>query len=257
MLTVEGLSKTYFPPAKWLRPVIRTAARRPVPALKDVTFQVDAGQIVGLVGPNGAGKTTLFRVAGTLLEPTAGRAAVDGYDTVNDPDEVRRRIGLVLEGDRGLYGRVTGRENLEFFGVLGGLEPRAARIRAAELLEFVGLASADKLVFGYSAGMRTKLSLARALVADPPLVLLDEPTRSLDPVASGQVGDLLGVIAREGRAVLLSSHRLQEVVATCHDIVVLTEGQVRWQGPPDGLSGPEAGRAEALTSLLSSEVDQT
>lgn len=254
MLTVEGLSKTYLPPPNWLRPLIRTAARRPVHALRDVSFVVNPGQVVGLVGPNGAGKSTFFRLVGTLLEPSGGRALVDGWDTVSDPQEVRRRIGLVLEGDRGLYNRVTGRENLEFFGVLGGLTPKDAGRRAVELLEFVGLASVDKLVFGYSAGMRTKLSLARALVTDPPLVLLDEPTRSLDPVASAQLGDLLRVLAEDGRAVLLSSHRLQEVVAVCDDIVVLIEGQVRWRGSPDGLAGDEAGRAEALVQLLSPDM---
>lgn len=253
MLTVENLSKTYLPPTTWLRPLIRTAARQPVQALDSVSFRVDPGQVVGLVGPNGAGKSTFFRLIGTLLEPTAGRAAVDGYDTVSESHEVRRRIGLVLEGDRGLYGRLTGQENLEFFGVLAGLAPQAARVRGAELLEFVGLAPVDKLVFGYSAGMRTKLSLARALMADPPLILLDEPTRSLDPVASAQVGDLLGSLARQGRAILFSSHAVQEIVATCHHVVVLIEGQVRWQGSPDTLSGPQRGQTEALIRLLTDD----
>jgi ABC-2 type transport system ATP-binding protein len=195
-----------------------------------VSFHVAKGEVVGLVGPNGAGKTTLIRIIATLLEPTWGEVTVDGYSASRHPGEIRKRLGLVLEGDRGLYGRLTGRQNLEFFGVLQGLSPPIARRRAGELLQTFDLVGRDKLVFGYSSGMRARLCLARALIADPPLLVLDEPSRSLDPVASLEMGRLLRQLAGEGRAILFSSHRLDEVSDFCDRVVVLIGGRVRHLG---------------------------
>jgi ABC-2 type transport system ATP-binding protein len=236
MLQVEAVSKQYPLPAPLLRPLVRVAARQPVDALSDVSFEVSRGEVVGLVGPNGAGKSTLIRVIATLLEATSGTVTVDGHDVARHPREVRRRLGLVLEGDRGLYGRLRGQENLEFFGVLFGLAPRVARRRAEELMEMMELAGRDKLVFGYSSGMRARLSLARALLADPPLLVLDEPSRSLDPVASLQMGERLRSSAAQGRTILFSSHRLDEITTFCDRVVVLIDGGVRFVGAPDGLN---------------------
>ena len=162
------------------------------------TSSVGSGAVVGLVGPNGAGKTTLLKIISTLLQPTTGHVLVDGYDPSHDARAVRDRIGLVLADDRALYWRLTGRENLEFFGVMHGLTSRDARARAGVLLDQVGLASRDKLVFGYSSGMRARLSLARALLARPPLLLLDEPTRALDPIASAAVAGMIRGPGRRG-----------------------------------------------------------
>jgi ABC-2 type transport system ATP-binding protein len=235
MLEIEDLSKRYPLPPALLRPLMRVASREPVEALQGVSFQVSKGEMVGLVGPNGAGKSTLIRIIATLLEPTSGTVNVDGYHVSRHPQEIRRRIGLVLEGDRGLYGRLTGRRNLEFFGVLYGLAPAVASRRAGHLLEVFDLAGRDKLVFGYSSGMRARLCLARALISDPPLLLLDEPSRSLDPVASLEMGRQLRQLAGEGRAILLSSHRLEEVSAFCDRVVVLMGGRVRHVGVPSEL----------------------
>lgn len=233
MLVVERLSKRYLPAPWWLRGIAKTAAREPVDALADVSLRVDPGEVVGLLGPNGAGKTTLIKTVAGLLEPSGGRVLVDGFDVVADPLQVKRRIGLVLTDDRGLYWRLDGRWNLEFFGVLAGLPRRTARRRAAEVLEEAGLAGRDRLVFGYSSGMRSRLNIARSLLADPPVLVLDEPTRSLDPVASAEVGTLLRGLADRGRAVLLSSHRLDEVAAICDRVVVVVGGTVRYTGPPN------------------------
>src|SRR6185436_17784737 len=142
-----------------------------------------------------------------------------------------------LADDRALYWRLSGRENLEFFGVMHGLSHREARTRAGTLLEQVGLASRDKLVFGYSSGMRARLSLARALLTRPPLLLLDEPTRALDPMASAAVADMLRASAADGVAVLQSSHRLDEIETACDRIVVVTDGAVRFDGTVSELSG--------------------
>jgi len=234
VLRIEGISKTYPPASGALRLLMRTASDVPVVALRDVSLTVAPGEVVGLVGPNGAGKSTLFRIVATLLEPTAGTVTVDGFDLVSHPEEIRRRIGLVLEGARGVYGRLSGFNNLEFFGVMAGLDHASARRRARELLEMFGLADRDRRVFGYSSGMRVRLALARALVADPPFLLLDEPTRSLDPAGSAETMTLIRRLADAGRAVLFATHRLDEVRDGCDRVVVLTSGRVRFDGAPAG-----------------------
>jgi ABC-2 type transport system ATP-binding protein len=235
MLEIADLAKV-FPPASGLaRLLLRSASDEPVEALAGVDLAVDGGEIVGLVGPNGAGKTTLFRIIATILEPTSGRVVVDGHDVATDPIEVRRRIGLLLEGDRGFYLRLTGRQNLEFFGVMYGLSPADARTRAEEVMALVGLEGRDLRVFGFSSGMRIRLALARVLMAEPPLLLLDEPTRSLDPEASAEFIEMIRELAGRGRAVLMASHRLTEVAAACDRTVLLVDGRVRFAGPTSAL----------------------
>lgn len=235
LLDIENLKMVFPPPGRLARLFMRTASTELVAALDGVSLTIDPGEVVGLVGPNGAGKTTLIRVVSTLLTPISGRAAVAGFDTVDQPDEVRRRVGLTIEGDRGYYGRLTGRENLVFFGVMAGLGTLQANRRAEDLMERFGLASIDKRLFGYSAGMRARLALARALMADPSLLLLDEPTRSLDPEAAAETVDLIGELASSGRAVLMASHRLNEVVAGCHRAALLVDGSIHFHGPPRDL----------------------
>jgi ABC-2 type transport system ATP-binding protein len=252
MLEVHGVAMSYPRLQGLMRLVVRTATDQEVVALRGVTLNVGSGEVVGLVGPNGAGKTTLLKIVSTLLQPTAGHVLVDGRDPRDDARTVRDRIGLVLADDRALYWRLTGRENLEFFGVMHGLTHRDARARAGVLLDQVGLASRDKLVFGYSSGMRARLSLARALLTRPPLLLLDEPTRALDPIASAAVDAMLRASAAEGVAVFLSSHRLDEVENACDRVVVLTDGAVRFDGAVSELSGD--GRfAGTVRALLESD----
>jgi ABC-2 type transport system ATP-binding protein len=251
MLEVHGVGMKYPRLRGFMRLVVRAATDVEVVALRGIDLNVAAGEVVGLVGPNGAGKTTLLKIVSTLLQPTTGHVVVDGHDPRDDAQAVRDRIGLVLADDRALYWRLTGRENLEFFGVMHGLTPRDAKARAGVLLDQVGLASRDKLVFGYSSGMRARLSLARALLTRPPLLLLDEPTRALDPIASAAVGEMLRALAADGVAVFLSSHRLDEVENACDRIVVVTDGAVRFDGAVADLSGD--GRfAGAVRSLLES-----
>lgn len=230
-LEIAGVGKRYQPPPRLLRPVMRVASAGTVDALRDVSFSVGDGEIVGLVGPNGAGKTTLIKIISTLLTPSTGAVLVDGADVVRRPDEARHRLGLVLTDDRTAYWRLDGRRNLEFFGVMAGLVPSEARRRAGELLDTLGLAQRDKRVMGYSSGMRSALNIARAVMAEPAVIVLDEPTRSLDPLASANVGELLRTEAARGRSVLLSSHRMDEVASLCDRVVVLVGGEVRHIGP--------------------------
>jgi ABC-2 type transport system ATP-binding protein len=255
MLNVRSVSKVYAPPPRWLRPLVRSAVRSPVRAVNQVSFGVAAGEIVGLVGPNGAGKTTLLKMIATLLEPTSGQISVDGYDVLKDPLEVCRRLGLVLEGDQGLYDRLTGVQNLEFYGMMAGMPRRAARSRARDLLARLGLHQHDKLVFGYSAGMRMRLSVCRALMADPPLIVLDEPTRSLDPLVSRFMQEMLRDLAAQGHAIVLSNHRLDEVVTTCDRIVAIIHGEVRFDGTADSLTGARNGASAALLDIMEREAN--
>jgi ABC-2 type transport system ATP-binding protein len=160
----------------------------------------------------------------------------------------------VLADDRSLYWRLTGRENLEFHGSLYGLTAAQASARADELLEQVGLASRDRRVFGYSTGMRASLGIARALVHDPPVIVLDEPTRSLDPVTARRTCDMLRGLADEGRTVLLSSHRLEELERTADDVAVLVEGAIVFSGTVDELRSEHTTVARRLEDMLEADT---
>jgi ABC-2 type transport system ATP-binding protein len=252
MLRIDAVTKVFPPPRGIQRLMAKTASPDNVTALRSVDLHVERGEVVGLIGPNGAGKTTLIKIISTLLDPTSGSVTIDGFDPVDHPLQVRKRIGLVLTDDRSLYWRLTGQENLEFFGVMQGLTHSQAQGRSAELLERLGLAHRDKMVFGYSSGMRSRLSIARALLCSPPLLILDEPTRALDPVAATDIGQLIRRTAGDGVAVLLSSHRLDEIEAVCDRIVALVDGQVRFSGTVDELRGDRA-FAEALHELLTDD----
>ena len=200
-----------------------------VTALDDVSFTVDRGEIAVLLGPNGSGKSTLLRILGTTVIADAGEVRVSGQDLRRAPSAVRRSIGFLLADERSWYWRLTGRHNLEFFAALYGLPKRECRRRTTELLEEVGLNDAADRPFGdYSSGMRLRLSLARALVSSPPVLLLDEPTRSLDPLARKHFRDLILEIARQRKAaVLMASHDLHEASAVASRVLVLLEGRLR------------------------------
>lgn len=255
ILEVHNLNKQYPPPPRWARPLVRVASRTAVDAIRDASFHVDVGEVVGLVGPNGAGKSTLIRLVAGLLEPSGGRVLVNGRDAAGSRRSPSVGLGLILEGDRGLYSRLTGSQNLAFFGVISGLRRNEALRRSAELMEMFDLAGRDKLVFGYSSGMRLRLSLARALMAEPPLLLLDEPTRSLDPLASVETGKLLRALADRGHAILVANHRLDEVVTVCDRVVAIVDGRVRYAGAPSLLLDAAGTGAQAALLELLAQTD--
>ena len=196
-------------------------------ALDRLDLDVERGEIVALLGPNGAGKSTLLRILGTTVLPDDGTAEVCDVDVVADPARARRQVGLMIGDERSLYWRLSGRGNLVFFAALHGMRRRHALTRAAELLELVGLVeAADRSVLGYSSGMRARLSLARALLAQPPLLLLDEPTRSLDPLAASGFRDTAASLAHERETgILLATHDLHEAVAVSDRVVILSAGR--------------------------------
>jgi ABC-2 type transport system ATP-binding protein len=200
-------------------------------ALDGVSLSVGAGRIEALLGPNGAGKTTLVRVLTGLVKPDSGTARVLGVDTWECPRELRARMGLVPSGDRSLYLRISGLENLIFFGRLHGMSKRQAAARAHELLELVGLADAARLRSGfYSHGMQKRLSIARALLTEPSVLLIDEATHDLDPEAAARMRSLVRGLADDGAAVVWATQRIEEVRGFADGVTLLREGQAAFQG---------------------------
>jgi ABC-2 type transport system ATP-binding protein len=200
-------------------------------ALDGVSLSVAPGEIHALLGPNGAGKTTLVRILSGLIGPTSGTAGVGGVDAATNPRELRRLIGIVPSGDRSFYLRISGFENLVFFARMYGLRRREAAERAREMLDHVGLAdSAGKRVGEYSHGMQKRLSVARALLTDPRVLLVDEATHDLDPEGSRRVQALVTDIAERGAAVLWATQRLDEIRGLAGCVTLLHHGRVRFQG---------------------------
>ena len=179
---------------------------------------------------------------------------VNGHDPTIDPTAAARALGLVLADDRSLYWRMTGRQNLEFHGALYGLSRKAAAKRAGELLDEAGLAERDRRVFGYSTGMRARLAIARALVHDPSVLVLDEPTRSLDPIGALEVCEALRALADSGRTIVLSSHKLEELERVADDVVVLVDGRVTFHGEIDSLRTFGETAAFRLEELLRADL---
>jgi ABC-2 type transport system ATP-binding protein len=206
-------------------------------ALRDLSLTLEAGRILGFLGPNGAGKTTSIRILTTIMEPDGGSFTVDGISHEH-PQEIRRRIGVLPE-TFGLPKQMTGIEYLIYFGQLYGRSARAAREYGLQLLEEVGLGKRGKSLVGtYSHGMRQRIGIARALVNDPRVVFLDEPTLGLDPRGQQELNELVKRIARERNAgIILCSHMLPEVEAVCDDVVILSSGEVIARGPVGDVTG--------------------
>lgn len=204
-------------------------------AVDGLDLEVPPGAVIGLLGPNGAGKTTTMRMLATLLRPTAGRAWVAGRDVVAEPLGVRRQLGY-LTGDTGLYDRLTPRELLTYFGRLHGRSRPWRRRRIAELEELLGLGGVlDRRCGVLSSGQRQRVSIARAVLHDPAVLVLDEPTRGLDIVAARGILDFFRDEARRGKAVVLSTHVLAEVELVCDRAAVIHRGRIRAEGHLDEL----------------------
>ena len=206
-----------------------------VQAVRHVTFTAPDGSITGLLGQNGAGKTTTLRMISTLVTPSQGQALVDGIDCAADPIAVRARLG-VLSDARGIYARLTARENIAYYGALRGMTPAAidaAIDRVADLLDLKALL--DRRTDGFSQGERAKVAIARTIVHDPPNVMLDEPTNGLDVMTTRKLRDVVKALREAGKCVLFSSHVMQEVSALCDEIVIVARGAVVAHGSAEAL----------------------
>jgi ABC-2 type transport system ATP-binding protein len=225
--------------ARELRRVYKTTTgvvrRKPleVEAVRGVSFTVERGELFGLLGPNGAGKTTTIKMLITLLLPTSGEARVLGLDVVQDAREVRKRIGYVFGGDRGLYERLSAYDNLRYFAELYGVSGKAQRIRIDEVLELVGMKGREQeRVEGYSRGMRQRLHIARGILHDPEVVFLDEPTIGVDPVGARDLRQMIADLVAVGKTVLLTTHYMFEADTLCDRIAVIAKGQIVGAGTP-------------------------
>jgi ABC-2 type transport system ATP-binding protein len=237
-------------------PARHQAQQDAIVALDAVSLTVEAGVLFGLLGPNGAGKTTLLRVVCTLLRPSAGRVEVLGHDALRDPEAVRRCLGVVLGGERAVYWRLTGRENLLYAAALHGVPQAVAEARASDLLRMVDLGDrADDLVERYSTGMRQRLALARALMPDPPILILDEPTAGLDPAAVAHLRRLLGELRdARTRAMLLATHHVAEAERLCDVVGILDRGRLVACDSPTALAGRVEGARRGGTPAGSLEA---
>lgn len=230
-IVAEHLCKVFNVNKGFLR---RTKSQ--VVAVKDVSFEVDYGELFGVVGPNGAGKTTIIKMLTTMLLPTSGRAIVLGHDCQKDVTKVRERIGIVLGGERGLYTRVSAVDNLNYFADLYGVQKNIRDKRVKELLDFMGLSDrAHNRVETFSKGMKQRLHLARGLINDPDIIFLDEPTVGLDPEISIETRHMIKELVEKGKTILLTTHYMFEADELCKRVAVIRNGEIVALDTPSGL----------------------
>lgn len=243
IVELRGVCKS-FPGDNWVSSVLARVKRAGKPrgrqtVLHDIDLSVRRGEVFGILGPNGAGKTTLLKMLATLLIPDAGKIFVAGVDAVADPMEAKRHIGLCTSEERSFYYRLSARENLEFFGIMCGVSRPDVHERVERAAEAVDIAFAlDRPFRTFSTGMRQRLAVARAMLADPQVLIFDEPTRAVDPVHADEIRKLLrDRLAREfGKTVLVSTNVLEEAWSTCDRVAILSGGRVVAEGSPEELS---------------------
>jgi len=244
-IEAAGLRRTY----KTHTGTFRRRAKE-IDAVRGIDFAVEPGELFGLLGPNGAGKTTTIKMLITLLIPTGGTARVLGLDVVREAREVRKRIGYVFGGERGVYERLSGYDNLRYFAELYGVPAREQKRRIEELLELVGLKGREhERAEGYSRGMKQRLHVARGLLHDPQVLFLDEPTIGLDPVGAREVRATIASLTAAGKTVLLTTHYMFEADALCDRIAVISKGSIVAEGTPLDLK-----RGVAQGSVVEVEV---
>jgi len=243
VIAVEGLCKTF-----------RTGHGKKaveVRAVDQVSFVAQSGRITGLLGPNGAGKTTTLRMVAGLIPPDAGSASIDGVSVASDRRGATRQLG-VLSDARGLYGRLTARENIAYFGALYGLSESACQASIDQLGEMLEMTSLlDRRTEGFSQGERMKVALARAMVHNPPNLILDEPTNGLDVLSTRALRDSLRQLRdKAGKTIIFSTHVMQEVERLCDHVVVIAHGRQIAEGSVDALK-QRAGRSDFEDAFVS------
>ncbi|KMZ42889.1 MULTISPECIES: ATP-binding cassette domain-containing protein [Bacillales] len=225
-----------------------------IAAVQRVSFRVEAGEVYGLLGENGAGKTTTMRMMATVLTPTEGDIEISGFSVRQQPLEVRRRIGILFGGDVGLYSRLTARENIAYFGRLYGLEQARLEERTLRLSRMLEMdAFLDRRVGAFSRGMKQKVAIARTLVHDPDVILLDEPTTGLDVTAATIFRRMVGKLQEEGKTILFSSHNMGEISKLCKRVALMHKGKLRFAGGLDALR--EEFGAEDLDDIFMAVVE--
>lgn len=233
IITIENLSKTYI--SKERRHIFRSK-KRAVEALKGINLDIYEGEIFGLLGPNGAGKTTLIKCVTTLLLPTEGTATISGYNLLKDDKMIRASIGCMLMGERGLYWKLTGRENLDFFGSLYYVPHKERKEKIEELIFLLGLSDiVDRTVETYSSGQKMKLAFAKSLIQEAPILILDEPTVTMDVHAARELRAIVKNLNEKGHTIVYTTHSMQEAEELCDRVAIIDRGEVIAVGTPDEL----------------------
>lgn len=239
VVSIQALSKRFQLRKSWRDLVLHPLQRETVTVVQSVSCEIGAGEFFGLLGPNGAGKTTLFKMLATLVEPDEGTAIVAGFDIVRDAARVRRVLAPVVASERSLLWRISARENLRLYAALQGLPRHRTAARVDELLGLVELDhTGNQMVGEFSSGMKQRLLIARALLSKPRVLLLDEPTRSLDPISARRFRTFLkeDIVGRERCTVLLATHTAEEAFDLCDRVGILDRGKLLAVGPADALS---------------------
>lgn len=231
IITTQNLRRTYETTTGLIR-----RKKKEITALDGVDLSIPSGEMFGLLGQNGAGKTTITRILSTVLLPTSGSAQIFGLDVVKSVRDIRPRIGLVFGGERGLYWRLSGYDNLQYFADLYRVPPHVAKRRIPELLELVGLTDrANERIEGYSRGMKQRLHIARGLIHDPELLFLDEPTIGLDPLAARGLREVIRNLNQQGKTIFLTSHYMFEIDALCDRVAIMNKGKILITDTPSAL----------------------
>ncbi len=252
---VDQLAKTYI--TRQRRGLFKSETKE-VPALKGVSLEIKPGELFGLLGPNGAGKTTLIKCLTTLLLPSAGRAVINGHELTRDDNAIRATTGCMLMGERGLYWKLTARENLVFFGALYHLSPADRRKRADDLIEQLDLGEiADRALESYSSGQRMKVAFAKALINDAPLLILDEPTNTLDVPSARELRAVVRQLNDQGKTVIYTTHIMSEAETLCDRVAIIDHGQVLALGTVPELKASLAREAVLrIEGVISSRASQ-
>ncbi|MCP5101581.1 MAG: ABC transporter ATP-binding protein [Chloroflexi bacterium] len=227
-VNVQNLKKTYY--AKQRQGLFKSTEKE-VHALKGISLEIKSGEIFGLLGPNGAGKTTLIKCLTTLLLPTSGQAWINGFELTKEDNAIRASVGCMLMGERGLYWKLTGRENLIFFGALYHLLPDERKRRAKEVIDRLEMGEfADRPVESYSSGQKMKLAFGKALINDAPLLILDEPTNTLDLPSARALRAIVRELNEQGKTVIYTTHIMAEAETLCDRVAIIDRGEVIAQG---------------------------
>lgn len=227
MLNIYHVRMDYPIPKRYIDYIKKPFTVRKHNALRNVSLIINEGDRVAFLGANGAGKTTLLKLIGGILYPSAGHIHVDGFDTIKNNLKARKNVAFVLNEERSFYWRLTGRQNLEFFGALDNMKGNDLKRRINELLRLVDMEdSAERLVAGYSSGMKQRLAIARGLIGDPNVLILDEPTRTLDPIATREIKEIIKerINKNKERTLLIATHRFEEAVELCNKVCIMKKG---------------------------------
>lgn len=229
--------------------------KHPITAVEDISFKISRGELFGIVGPNGAGKTTTVKMLSTLLLPTSGTAEIFGFDIQRDTKKIRPCIGFTFGGNKGLYSRLSGLDNLRYFAELYSIDPDTFHKRIGDLLEIVGLTGRENdRVETYSSGMQQRLHLARAMLHDPDLIFLDEPTVGIDPIGAREIRSLVKELVALGKTILLTSHYMYEMEELCDRIAVVNHGKIIALDTPVALKSRSSGDSVVIIQAPKGEI---